>query len=130
MKKRTGGIESSLENIGDFYLFFSVIAGLLLIFMSFTDEMSSLGFTMPLFIAGIILIINAIIFRSFFKGISEIIKLLKRLNKLPYGGTLSLSEGDGENDYECGSCGEPLSKFEKSCTQCGVEVDYSESDER
>ncbi len=116
---RTGGIESSLEVVGIIYIATSIIALVGCIILSQQDIFQKSGLSSLLIGFGIGVAIQGYIFQTLFKAASETIRLLKRLNGLPYGGALSQSDGDGEA-FICTDCGEPLTKRDKYCSQCGA----------
>ncbi|MEI7907663.1 MAG: zinc-ribbon domain-containing protein, partial [Bacteroidota bacterium] len=64
---------------------------------------------------------QGIIFKTLFDAAAEVIMLLKKLNGLSYCGSISNSEGDGES-FLCRHCGEPVTKKDKYCTQCGASL--------
>ena len=116
---RTGGIETSLEGVGTLYIVASIIALVGCIIVSQQDIFQKSGISPILIGLGIGLAIQGYIFQTLFKAAGETIRLLKRLNGLPYGGSLSQSEGDGDA-FICTDCGEPLAKRDKYCSQCGA----------
>ncbi|MHB8581311.1 MAG: zinc ribbon domain-containing protein [Ignavibacteriaceae bacterium] len=122
IQQRTGGIESTLEGVGTFYLFSSVIAAIAFIFIALQDNYQKMGLTEVFIIFSIAFLVNGIIFQILFKAAAEVIRLLKRLNGLPYGGLLSVTETDSENDNSlfCSECGEQVAIKDKICTQCGA----------
>jgi hypothetical protein len=116
---RTGGVETSLEGVGTLYMVASIIALVGCVVLSGQDSTQKLGLSPFLIGIGIAAAIQGYVFRTLFKAAGEIIRLLKRSNGLPYAGSLSQSEGEGDA-FVCTDCGEPIAKRDKYCTQCGA----------
>jgi hypothetical protein len=115
----TGGIENSLDGVGTLYLATSVIALVGCIILSQQDLIQKSGLSGFLIGIGIGVAVQGYIFQTLFKAAGETIRLLKRLNGLPYGGSLSQSESEADA-FVCPDCGEPLAQRAKICTQCGA----------
>ncbi len=57
---------------------------------------------------------------------AEVIRLLKRLNKLPYQGEISAftAEGAGEGEVLlCSECGAELTRDSRACPKCGATLE-------
>jgi hypothetical protein len=116
--KRTGGVESSLQGFGIFFAGCSIAALIFFIVVSQQEIIQKAGIA-ALFIAlGIGAIIQGFTVKILFEAASEVIRLLKRLNGLAYGGTISQSNGDGDL-FVCSACDEPVAIEQKFCSQCG-----------
>lgn len=116
---RTGGIESKLDGVGTFYLVISIIGLIACIILSQDEALKQTGLSSLWIGFGIGAIAQGIIFWILFKAGAEVIRLLKKLNGLPYGGIISETIGDG-TEYTCTDCGAPVAPDSKFCTQCGV----------
>ena len=111
-----GGTEGKLQGVGTYFLVMGIIGGVAC-FICATQVTSvfiglCIGFGIGAFIQGFISY-------YLFRGGADIIRLLKKLNGLPYGGDIagirSLS-----TRYECAECGYILPDSEaKFCEQCG-----------
>ncbi len=107
-----GGIESWL----DFFAKLTALAGFIYVLVILGMGDAPLKFR----------VINAfeaflfagIIFVSLL-GLAEVIRLLKRMNGLPYGGSLSTVKKTSA--YACGNCGARVYNDENSC-DCGTTI--------
>lgn len=114
---RYGGIKSKLDGVGIFYWIASIVGFIICIFLSQrktieSDELSSfwIGFE-------VITLAQGIIFSIMFKAAAEVVRLLKKLNELPYGGEISELSFGG---YKCNECGASVNQNENICPLCGV----------
>jgi len=118
---RTGGLESTLDSIGLLYLIASLIGLGACIYLSQQANIRKLELSTFFIGLGVATAAQGFVFQTLFKATAELIRLMKKLNGLPYGGSLSMSEGEGR-DFICSDCLEPVSKRDKFCTQCGAEL--------
>ena len=119
---RTGGVEGKLDGAGSFYLFLSIIALAVCIYLSQDDAVKKIGLSSLWIGLGIGALAQGIVFWILFQAGAEVIRLLKKLNGLPYGGTISETAGEG-SEYKCTDCGAPVTPDSKFCTQCGTKFD-------
>ena len=118
-QNRSGGIESQQEGIGIFYLIISIISLIVCIFLTKDETIKQTGLSSFWIGLGIGVIAQGIIFWILFKAGAEIIRLLKKLNGLPYGGAISETYAS-VTAYTCTECGAPTAPNAKYCTNCGV----------
>jgi hypothetical protein len=125
---RRGGIESQLDGIGVFFLIISIISFIGCLFLSRDETVRQTGLSSIWVVLGIAGIAEGIIFWILFKAGAEIIRLLKKLNGLHYGGSISetIDYGTENKCTECGALVAPEAKF---CTQCGVSFIETEEKE-
>jgi len=122
---RTGGIESKLDGVGIFYLVISIIGFVAFIILSQSEPIKQTGLSSFWIGLGIGVIAQGIIFWILFEAGAEVIRLLKKLNGLPYGGKISETYGNG-TEYTCTECGTPVAPNAKFCTNCGVNFEEEE----
>ena len=121
--KRTGGIESSLDDIAGFYTVASIIALVVCVLYSQQELIKKSELSIYLVILGIGIAFQGFVFRSIFKAVAEVIRLLKRLNGLTYGGSLSVTDAEEDKAFFfCTDCGEQVANKDKYCTQCGASL--------
>jgi Flp pilus assembly protein TadB len=119
--KRTGGVESLLQRYGLFFAVMSIIIFVLLIIFSLR-VIAQKAVLAALFIGiGVAALIQGLMLKTLFDAGAEVIRLLKRLNGLPYAGSISETEGEGKTFF-CTDCGEPVAIEQKFCTQCGAKL--------
>ena len=118
VQPRRGGIEGQLDGVGGFILFLSVVALVVSFVLSQDEAAKKLGLSSLWIVLGIGALAQGIIFWVLFRAGSEVIRLLKKLNHLPFGGSISEAEGGG-SEYTCTDCGEPASEEAQFCTKCG-----------
>jgi hypothetical protein len=120
-----GGVENELNGVGIFYFIISIISFVILIVLA-KDAAEGVK---PLFIvAGVVCLIQGIILWILFRAGGEVIRLLKKLNGLPFGGTIS-GVSEERKIYNCTECGEPTILEAKYCTNCGVSFDATKGAE-
>jgi uncharacterized paraquat-inducible protein A len=130
IQKRTGGIEGKLDSIGNFNLFFSVIALVICIFYSQDVKVNNAGLSLYWIVVGIIVLGQGILFWVIFHAAAEVIRLLKKLNRIPYGGYISETQiqlidkqaSTEEKSYYCSECEAPVAANDKVCPKCGVKL--------
>lgn len=122
---RTGGIENQLDGVGIFYLIISIIGLIACIILSQDETIKQTGLSSLWIGLAIGVIAQGIIFWILFKAGAEVIRLLKKLNGLPYGGVISETYGSG-TQYTCTECGTPVAPNAKFCTNCGVSFEEEE----
>lgn len=105
-----GGIESLIDKVAYVASIFGAISAVI------TLSVGEISFGLKLF-AALKVAIGTVVLFVCLRGLSEIIRLLKHSNNLPYGG--SLSHVDDTTSYVCGDCGAPVYLWEK-CEQCGA----------
>ena len=125
---RTGGVESKLDGVGTFYLIISIISLIGCIILSQDETIKQTGLSSFWVALGLGAIAQGIIFWILFKAGAEIIRLLKKLNGLPYGGEISVTIGEGA-EYNCTDCGAPVAPDSKFCTQCGANFEEQKGTE-
>jgi len=119
---RTGGIESKLDGVASFYVFISVIALIVCIVVSQSDTYQKTGLSVFLIAVGIGALAQGIIAWILFQAGAEVIRLLKKLNGLPYAGTISETKGV-EEGFECPECHASVAADAKVCPKCGGKFD-------
>jgi len=92
----SGGIEGKLEGAGIFYLFISILGLAACIFFSQDEKIKQIGLSSLCFGIGIGVLVQGIVYLILFRAGAEVIRLLKRLNGLPYGGLISKTFGTEE----------------------------------
>jgi hypothetical protein len=123
--KRVGGIESSLDGIASFYSIASIVVLVICVLYSQQELIKKTDLSIFLIILGVGVAFQGFVFRSIFKAAAEVIRLLKRLNGLTYGGSLSVTETEAEEDkafFFCSECGEQVANKDKHCSQCGASL--------
>jgi hypothetical protein len=115
-----GGSEAALSGLGTFFLVVGVIGALLAFaFAGLNDRNSSLWIT-----AGVVGLVQGMMTNILCKGFAEIIRLLKKLNGIPFGGHISKATPLYEN--VCSECGTSLyDEFlpAAKCPKCAVEFE-------
>lgn len=124
----TGGIEGKMDGVGAFYLVMSIIAMVLIFIESTGEPIQKLGLSYFWIGLGIGVLAQGIIAWILFRAGGEIIRLLKKLNGIPYGGAISEAKSPSmsareEDDYVCTNCNSKISKDAKFCPNCGVEFE-------
>jgi hypothetical protein len=119
--KRTGGVESLLQHYGLLVAIMSIIIFTLLIIFSLRVIAQKTPLAVLYIGIGVGILIQGLLLKTLFDAGAEIIRLLKRLNGLPYAGSISETEGEGETFF-CTDCGEPVAIEQKICTQCGAKL--------
>ena len=122
---RDGGIESQLDGVGIFYLVISIIGLIVCIVLSQDETIKQTGLSSFWIGLGIGVIAQGIVFWILFKAGAEVIRLLKKLNGLPYGAVISETAGSGV-EYTCTECGAPVAPMANYCTHCGVNFEEQE----
>ena len=114
------GKEASLSVLSRLCLVVGIVGVLLCIIAGLAiGRLSLLSFGIALLIAGLILFV-------IFGALSEIIRLLKAANGLPYTGTIS---GSGTGTiYICSDCGSLNYPDIAKCRKCGVEFETQGSE--
>jgi hypothetical protein len=120
-KERTGGIESKLDGVAVFYLVLSILALIVCLVMSQDEVIKKIGFSSFLIAIGIGATVQGIVFWILFRADAEVVRLLKKLNGLPYAGSISETVGETAS-YVCTDCGAQVSVIDKVCTQCGSKL--------
>ena len=120
-KERTGGIESKLDGAATFYLVLSILALIVCLVMSQDEVTKKIGFSSFWIGIGIGATAQGILFWILFRAGAEVVRLLKKLNGLPYAGSISKTEGETPS-YVCTDCGAQVSLIDKLCTQCGSKL--------
>lgn len=120
---RTGGIENQLDRVGIFYLIVSIIGLIACIILSQDETIKQTGLSSFWIGLGIGVIAQGIIFWILFKAGAEIIRLLKKLNNLPFGGQISQVTNEEDLEYSCSICGSAVEQNSKYCTECGAKLD-------
>ncbi len=126
---RTGGIEGMLNGVGIFYLVISIIGFVACIILSQSETIKQTGLSSFWIGLGIGVIAQGIIFWILFEAGAEAIRLLKKLNGLPYGGKISETYGIG-TEYTCTECGTPVAPNANFCTNCGVSFEEEEEEKQ
>ncbi len=119
-------LEKKLDVFGDVIGIASIVAAVAYLF--WMDSGSSIAGTAPI-ISAIpslsILAAGAIAWMQFHAA-AELIRLLKRLNKLPYQGKISEFTVEGAEEGElllCSECGAELARDSGSCPKCGAKLE-------
>jgi len=115
---RTGGIESRLAAIAWGCLIAGIITGLFCVIASQARENKDTILSSIYLILAFASVGEAIVLWTLFQAGGEIIRLLKKQNGLPYGGSISKTEGFG-NSFFCSQCGAPSGPIDQFCNQCG-----------
>ena len=128
---KTGGIEGKLQGVGNFYLVISIITLVLVAIHSQDTIIKQSGLSSVWMIIGIGALVQGIIFWILFKAGAEVIRLLKKLNGIPYGGIISeINEVENDSEYACTNCGSTVNKDSKFCPGCGVSFEEKEESEQ
>ncbi len=100
--KATGGIEMTLKDFGGLLLAVGIVASIIcFVMVGYAVKASSSS--APIYLGiGIIVLICSIACRYLFSAGAEIIKLLKKLNGLAYGG--EISQAVESYSYKCSDC--------------------------
>lgn len=107
----SGGTEDKLEKTGFFFAFLSAIS--LIVGALVGYNLNPIWFAV-----GIIGFIQALIAAIIFEGGADVIRLLKKLNGLPYGGLIS-TVAPRAIYRRCSVCSCKLSDSDKFCPRCG-----------
>lgn len=118
----TGGIESKLDGVAIFYIFISIIALIACIVVSQSDASQKTGFSVLWIAIGIGALAQGVIAWILFQAGAEAIRLLKKLNGLPYAGVISETKGS-EEYFECTDCHTRVSSDANVCPKCGAKFD-------
>ena len=111
----SGGLEDKLEKIGLFFAYLSAISLIVGVVLGFAKGIEYGPFWVGIGITGFI---QGLIAAVLFEGGAEVIRLLKKLNGLPYGGRISTSK-PLLYVTKCSVCGLKLSESDKFCPRCG-----------
>lgn len=122
---KDSGVEGRLEGVGTFYIIISIIALIVTLIISQGEQIKNTVLSTLWIAIGISFLAQGIIFMILFQAGAEVIRLLKKLNNLPYSGTISNEkEATVEvNDYTCSECGSVVDKNAKYCAACGVKLE-------
>ena len=126
-QSRTGGIENQLDGVGIFCLIISFFGLIACIFLSQNETIKQTNLSSFWIGLGIGVIAEGIIFLILFKAGAEVIRLLKKLNGIPYGGVISGTHEIGDQ-YTCTECGTTVAQDAKFCTNCGVNFEGEEKE--
>jgi len=117
-----GGIENKLTGLAKLILMFAII-GLIVSFViagnatrpSRFDGWGERGISYFWMLAGIVGLLYGILIYFVLSAGADIIRLLKKLNGIPYGGDISKASKD--TNYYCSACGK-LVHNESECPHC------------
>jgi len=123
-----GGIEGKMDGVGTFYLIISIVAMVMIMIESQEETIQKLGLSYFWFGLGIGVLAQGIIAWILFRAGGEIIRLLKKLNGIPFGGTISEAKSPStsfraRDSYACTNCNSKVSSDAKFCPNCGVEFE-------
>ena len=132
--KYTGGTESSIEGLSKFIL----IAGILVSIVSFIvagfatkdgpyDHWAENGFSSNWIAISISSFIQGIGAWIILRGFADVIRLLKKITGIQYGGTII--ESKPNYGLICSECGDPMGYEYAKCPNCGVVFEKDESSE-
>ncbi len=125
--KRSGDpLEKRLDVFGDVIGIASIPAAVAIFF--WLDSQVSVPGTPPFTsaIPSLGILASGVIVWMQFHAAGEVIRLLKRLNKLPYQGEISAftAEGTGEGEVLlCSECGAELTQDSRACPKCGATLE-------
>ncbi|MBS3741376.1 MAG: hypothetical protein KGY74_04585 [Candidatus Cloacimonetes bacterium] len=119
----SGGIESKLSGFATFFLMVGIIslAACLIISggVTKTDSYSNWGedgVSITWIVIGIFSFLWGLISAILFQAGGEVIRLLKKLNDLPFGG--KISENIQEVEIKCSNCGTLVDEDDNECYNC------------
>ncbi len=87
------------------------------------DKFGENGYDVTLIIFGISGLLFSIGFYITFRSFGEIIRLLKKLNNMPFGGKISM--GQPVYSFMCPECKSRNAESDKECRKCGVKFEAS-----
>jgi len=114
-----GGMENTLEDVGGLVLGLGIFCGIGAIIgaiVAFNDDQTGTGAN--LLCVGVGLIFAGAVNRILFRAAAEVIRLLKKLNRLKFSG--KISEPETLNVYTCSSCGTSIYEDAESCYSCNA----------
>ncbi len=117
-------LEKKLDLFGDVIGIASIVAAVALFL--WMESQSSLPGTSA--ITSLILIASGAVAWLQFHAAGEVIRLLKRLNNLPYQGKISVFTVEGADESEvlvCSECGTELTQERGTCPKCGAPLEQS-----
>lgn len=128
----TGGTEGQLSGMARFYLYLGIVILIVCLIVSGEvtkqypqQEWGENGLS-PVWVAlGIIGLIQGIVLSKIIHSGAEIIRLLKKLNGLNYGG--KISEAREESRLKCSKCGNTVVETDWVCYQCSEKFENSKS---
>jgi hypothetical protein len=119
-KIRIGGIESKLDSVAGILLLLSIIFLVAYIIFSLSHKYQDTGLSMILFGFGVVGLFQGIIAWVIFKAGADVIRLLKKLNGLPFAGVISATKPQNVTGYECTECHAPVAPDATACPKCGT----------
>jgi hypothetical protein len=121
----SGGMEDTLEDVGDIFLFLGILGGIGAIIgavFAFNNDQAGIG--ADLLCVGAGLIFASAINRILFKAGAEIVRLFKKLNGLKFSGKITQPNGSEDDiapsSEKCSACGNIANKSSEKCTYCGA----------
>ena len=124
----TGGIESKLDGVATYYLIMSIFALVGCIVISQTDVYQKTGLSALIIGLGLGALAQGVIAWIMFQAGAESIRILKKLNGLPYAGSISEAKAVSEvsapgEGFECTICHTDVPADAKVCPKCGAKFD-------
>ena len=126
-----GGVESSLTGFSTFFYIMSILAASLFVVLFFATAYTtasqsyeaSTNYNWAYLAYALEILIAGLFFGVTLKAASDIIRLLKKANDIPYSGRISEAWGKYELVYSCTKCKTKLSENIKKCPNCGSVFD-------
>lgn len=125
-KVRISRIESKLDSLAGVWLLLSIVIFVYCIIYSQTETIQSAGEPVSIIIAGFLILLIGVMYWIIFQAGAEVIRLLKKLNRIPYSGTISgiqIDSEENEIDYECTDCHAKVSRDSDFCPKCGAKFE-------
>jgi len=132
-----GGKEGQMSGLGTFFLIIGILGLIASVvvsgFVTKTSSYSNWGEDGILSIwiaAGIVGLIQGIALFVVLNAGAEVIRLLKKLNGLKFGG--EISEPDAKTHLKCSECGNfvlAIDKYDTKCRKCGEEFESIKKEE-
>jgi hypothetical protein len=108
-----GGREGTLSAIGSVLVYLGFAGAIVLTFVGMVAKQNILG----CLIGGIFLALNGVVANALLQSFAEVIRLLKKQNGMPYGGSIALV--NPVYAYACSKCGKPQEHAVSRCWSCG-----------
>ena len=124
----SGGIEGKMSGLGNFFFIIGIIGIIACVIesgnvskISTSSGWGEDGFSTIWIAYGVYILIHGIALFILMKAGAEVIRLLKKLNGLKFGG--KISEPEIETQLQCSECGQIVSEDDLKCTKCGKEFE-------
>jgi hypothetical protein len=133
-EKFTGGLEGQMDAVGAFLLIVSIVALIASISIANSDLYRGTGLSSIWIALGVVALVQGIVMLIVFRAGADVIRLLKKLNGMPYGGEIAeakpvlssdMSQASSEEMkfFECSECKTEVPANSKTCPKCGVKFE-------